>query len=342
MELSLYRMALLGEGVRIPCAVTVGGVEVNIPDVRLGRDVPDLFAALLADAQFIPTVDHVMWMTSSAPSRPVFFLTTPWLEGNHPVAATMLLDQILGTVLDTLALAYGGEPRTVGYVVETSNPGKDPRQLVLGVGGLSRPVSQLQRLAPDGSEVAPLDLDQTFQTLSRQPQVALWIRLFAPVAGEGRWDVRVLRLCSLLESIADNMLPAKQPVADQEGVQLLGYDGKLATTDTLRGQLYVLAKDACGALGLPEVTLVANPANSLWEEAGIWADIRNVVAHEGIWRPPPAPTSLPNPRRRVEVAATAAARGDLIDVGLLRYADCVMAATELILRHALMGTPDAR
>jgi hypothetical protein len=330
-------MALVGEGVRVPSSVLVGGVAVNIPTVNLGRDVPEWFADLLGEAGLVPTIDHPTWMAVTAPRRPVFFVVTPWLEAPDPAAATSQLHLIVATVLDVLALTHGGEPRTVGWVVDMAEPGQAPRRLAVGAGGPPRPISQLQRLRLDGAAVPELDPNQTYEAIARRPRAALWLRLFAPIAGEQRWDIRVLRLCSLLEGIASEVVPEGQALRTPNGTDLLGYDGQPATTALLRGELFTLARDACDAFAIPHATLVANSGNDLWAEAGIWADFRNVIAHDGHWLPAPAFTGLPNPRRRTEASARAAAHEGELEEGLIRYADVIMATTELVLRRSILG-----
>ncbi len=66
---SNYRMALLGEGIRVPTPITIGGVEVTAPTFRLGDDIPARFTDLLHSAGFVDTIDHPSWMALSATRR---------------------------------------------------------------------------------------------------------------------------------------------------------------------------------------------------------------------------------------------------------------------------------
>ena len=75
---------------------------------------------------------------------------------------------------------------------------------------------------------------------------------------------------------------------------------------------------------------------SLWDEVGIWSDIRNLVAHEGQWLPPALPSTLAGAQRRSAAALEVAGRGDGYDAGANRYADAVMAATEAVLRFVAL------
>ena len=255
--------------------------------------------------------------------------------------ATQRLRQIGSTVLDTLALAYGGEPRTVGWVIEVVADGCEPRGLARSPGGPRRPSSQLDRLRLGGVAIPELNLERTREALDHLPRARLWVRTFVPIAGEGRWDVRILRLCSLLEGIAREVVPRDQRLQAADGTDLLTHDNKPATTKDLRGKLFFLAQAGCEALAIPEEALVVNPGSDLWTEAGVWADLRNVVGHDGHWRRAPAFTGLPRPRQRSEAAAASAAQGGELEDGLLRYADAVSAVAELILRQALLGAFDS-
>src|ERR1035441_3659532 len=150
---SRFRMALLGEGVHVVESTTVGGVHVTRPDARVGRENREVLQQLLDQSDFAITIDHPTWMANAAARRPVYFLVTPWLEADSAAEAHSHLNHILSMIVDTLSLSYGGEPRTIGYVMEISDPGQTPRPVVVAVGGPPWPTSQLQRLAPGNAQV---------------------------------------------------------------------------------------------------------------------------------------------------------------------------------------------
>ena len=336
-----FRMALLGEGVYLPSQTTVGGVQVTRPDLRLGTENREALQQLLDQTAFGITIDHPTWMASTATRRPLYFAVTPWLEADTTPDAHRLLNHIVNTVADTLSLAYGGEPRTVGYVVQRAALGQEPRVVIVAVGGPPWMASQLPRLVPDTVTIPAMDPEDLYQSLARRPRVTLWTHFFTPIAGEHRWDLRVLRLTSLLEGIARETSPSDLALALPDGTPLLARDGRPASTGTLRGQLYHLVDQACRGVGVPGSVLIAAPDETLWSETGVWSDLRNVIAHDGRWLPAPAPTGLSRERDRSEVAAKAAARGGSLDEGLIRYADCLMAAGEVVLRHAAAGGFDS-
>jgi hypothetical protein len=334
---SRFRMALLGEGVHVVESTTVGGVDVTRPDARIGRENREVLQQLLDQSDFRITIDHPTWMANAATRRPVYFLVTPWLEADSAAEAHSHLNNILSMIVDTLSLSYGGEPRTIGYVMEIGDPGQTPRPVIVAVGGPPWPTSQLQRLAPADVQVPVSSVEDLYQSMAHRPRVALWARLFTPIAGEHRWDLRVLRLSSLLEGVAREVNPSIVTLAQTNGTALLDREGRTATTADFRGRLYQLVEAACRGVGIPNDTLIATPNETLWTEVGVWADLRNVVAHDGRWLPAPAPTGLPSPRDRSEAAAKLASQDGVLDEGLIRYSDCIMAATEVVLWHASAG-----
>jgi hypothetical protein len=334
-------MALMGEGVRVLEPATVGDIEVTSPKLHLGRENRDLLEGLLQEAGFPPLPDAPAWMASAATPRPVFFATTPWVPVASAGDAYGLLSERISTVLAALALANGGEPRTIASILEMHKPGEKPRLLAAGIGNPPHPISQLQRLAPDGVIIPTLDPEQVRLSFASRPRIALWTRLFAPIAGEGQWDLRVLRLCSLLEGIGNEVVKKKVPLMTADGTPLKDHGGLAAKTDKLRSLLYVLVHTSCSGLGIPESMFAASPGADLWSEVGVWTDFRNIVGHDGRWLPSPAFSGLVKDQARSEAAAQLAARGGNLDEGLVRYADCIMAATELVLRYAVAGGLDS-
>ena len=119
-------------------------------------------------------------MVSAASRQPPYFAVTPWLEAETAADAHRLLTRIVNLVADSLSLLYGGELRTVGYVVQMSEGDQEPRAVVVGVGRPPWPTSQLQRLAPDNVKVPVIDAEDLYQSLARRPRAALWTSLFTP------------------------------------------------------------------------------------------------------------------------------------------------------------------
>jgi len=336
-----FRMALLGEGIYLPETTTIGEVRITRPDLRIGQENLDTLQQLLDQANFGHTIDRPTWMASAATGRPLYFATTSWLEADTAPLAHILLTKTVYTLADVLSLAFGGEPRTIGYVLQMQMPSQEPRTISVAVGGPARSTSQLQRLKPDSVSLPTINIQELYDSLVERPRVALWAHLFAPIAGEQRWELRALRLTSLLEGIARETTPSNIKLTLPDGTPLTDRNNKPAKTDTLRGRLYHLVEQACLGMGIPERTVIATPHETLWSESGIWADLRNVIAHDGRWLAAPSWSALATERDRCEAAATLASLGGSLEEGLIRYADSLTAAAELVLRYASGGGFDS-
>lgn len=200
----------------------------------------------------------------------------------------------------------------------------------------THPGSVLDRLLPDGDLVAAIEPRDVWARAESAPLVALWLSLYRDVSAESRWDVGVLRACSLLEAIGRERLDRDTAVVDESGNVLLDHSGRQAPTGQLRGFMYVLVRDAVEAILSSSRVLLTHDTTSLWDEIGVWTDIRNMVGHEGQWLPPGLPSTLTEPQRRSGAALELAGRGDGHDAGGYRYADTVMAGTEAVLRALVL------
>jgi hypothetical protein len=124
-------------------------------------------------------------------------------------------------------------------------------------------------------------------------------------------------------------------VTDRDGNALLDRERRPATTKDSRGKSYWTVQHALMVLDLPDTAVVAHPSQTLWTDVGVWVDVRNAVAHEGYWAPPPLPTHRRS--RRDEVAEAFTLAGGGLEAGWTRYADSSCAAVETVLRAFLKG-----
>ncbi|MDQ2884336.1 MAG: hypothetical protein M3Y48_25160 [Actinomycetota bacterium] len=339
-------MAVVVEGFRASLRERVGPLEViPLPGATLGRDIPQLLTDLLRDQGFVTEVAHATWMASTASRRPV---TLVKLEGpaSDAVAAGLLFRHIVEQACHALVLVYGGEARLVGSFLEYMDEDGEWTPLSYEAGAEAWPVSQLQRLSPDGYILPDLQLGLVATSLAARPVVALWCGLFSGIASEPRWDIRILRLWVLLDTIAHEVVSLEARVLAPDGKELripsgkVGEIGRVARGKDPQGRVYLLLRPAHEALGIPQEVAVTHPDQTLWDEVCVWYEIRNAVAHEGAWLAPPHPTCRPEHRRRTVAAATRAARGGQLDEGLGRYADHLLANVEAVLRAAVDGRFD--
>lgn len=341
MSPDLLRSAALIDGLRLDNALPIGALVVEPVPLEggfAGRELRQTFNDLLAAHEFVSSFDQPSWAMQLAPRRRLAFVATPPVEVEQVVPASLEASRELGRLVDALALTHGGAPRIFAAANEfSSDEGRSWRTLTLMAGSGTYPGNVLERLLPDGEHlgaVAPRDI---WVGARSSPLIALWLSLYRGVSAEPRWDVRMLWACSLLEAIGRERIDRDTAVvADTDGEALLDHDGKQATARTLRGLLYVLVSQAVEmVLSSPRV-LLAHDQRSLWEEVGVWADIRNMVGHEGQWLPPPFPSTLKGQQQRSAAALELAGRGDGYEGGASRYCDAVMAGTEVVLRSLVL------
>lgn len=331
-------MAVLAEGVRVPEALTIaGGIQVSPISERIGRDGCAVMNAVLARAGFASEVTELQWMMSIGPRRPLFSLVTPPYNAAHPEAWEHL-SALVTLAIDALSLTFGGSGRITGSVTECFRPDESWRTLAIAVGGPNWPVSQLRRLLPDGSLLAEFSPDEVMRAMTFQPRLAVWISLYVGAVGEARREVRHVRFWSTLESIASELIPEGEDVMDAGGAFAANDDGGKASTTHARGRVMALVVRALHKTAISADPLIAHPDHDLWEEVGVWKDIRDLVLHAGTWHP--VRLDEPDPRRRraglrVENHAERAARGDPIDAGFDRYESCLQATVEIVLRAAI-------
>jgi hypothetical protein len=337
MPSTLLRSAALIEGLRLESALPIGALVVTPVPYEggfAGRELRQTFNNLLAEHDFVSEFDQPGWAMQLATRRRLAFVATPPVEVEQVVPSSMEATRTLGRLVDALALTHGGAPRIFAAANEFStNGGGSWRTLALMAGSGTHPGNILERLLPDGDDliaaIEPLDI---WARAEEDPLIALWLSLYRGISAQSRWDVRVLRACSLLEAIGRERVDRDTAVVDGSGEALLNHDGIQATADQLRGLMYTLVRDAVDTVLSSPHALLTHDTRSLWDEIGVWADVRNMVAHEGQWLPPVLPSTLAGAQRRSATALELAGRGDSYEAGAHRYADAVMAGAETVLR----------
>jgi len=246
-----------------------------------GRELRQTFNDLLAAHGFVSAFDQPCWGAQLAPRRPLAFVMTPPVEVDQVASASLEATRELGRVVDALALTHGGAPRIFAAANEFSTDnGRSWRPLALMAGSGTYPGSVLERLLPSAEMLAALDPRDIWSCARSSPLIGLWLSLYRGVSAEARWDTRVLRACSLMEAIGRERLERNTAVVDETGNALLDDDGKQVTTRRLRGLMYVLAREAVDTVLSSPRVLLTDDAQSLWDEIGIWVDIRHMVALE--------------------------------------------------------------
>jgi hypothetical protein len=335
----LLRSAALIEGLRLDGPLRVGQFvfePVPIEDGFAGGELRQTFNDLLGSSGFVSEFDRPGWAMQLAPRRRLAFVATPSAEVDQIAAASMEARRTLRRLVDSLALTHGGAPRLFAAATEVStDDGGSWRPFALMAGGGTWPGTVLERLLPDGDDLEAIDTHDVWVSAESSPLLALWLSLYRDVVAEGRWDVRILRACSLLEAIGRERVHRGIAVVNEAGEDLLDNEDRPATTRQLRGLMYVLIRSAVATVLPSSRALLTGEDRSLWEEIGVWADIRNMVGHEGQWLPPAIPSTLAGPQERSAAALELAGRGGGYGTGARRYADAVVAGAEAVLRSVV-------
>lgn len=342
----VFRAAWLLNGVREDTAIVVPPHTLRVealPDQRTGRDLPGLLTEVLADLGWVSQIPAPSFIAMSA--RHLAVLVLDETHGDV-VAATPWLHALAQRALDVLSVAgYAAAPEIIAGATEFCPAPGAPWQL-LEVLTPHRPPADdaLRRMLPDGVTLPHIDATRLWRAADADPRLGLWLSVHHGIAAEPRREVRVLRLCALVETIGKETLKVTDRVRHFDGTPAVDERGKQATAKYLRGRLACLFTDACQALSLPEAVLCprlrgtrASTASSvtLWDESRVWVDWRNRVAHEGLLRPQPLSTSDPLGRDRVVAAAMASvAPNGTRDEGLDRYADTLAAGVVAVLLAA--------
>lgn len=335
-NLQRYRTVWFLEGVRVPEPLIVDDVAI-IPfrSVAVTRYLPQLLNEPLQEIGFATVLGGPALIASGSASRPVVGLVIE-AETTDP---DELFDvfRMLGEQFRTaLVFVYGGEARLLGQVLEVrDDDGTSWRLLSFAHGGPGSIKSELAALAPDGWSQPTPSVAEAIDALRRRPLVGLWCNLFASAVGEPRWDIRILRLWSVLETIAKRVIPKAAPVVDESGQHLTTHDGKEARAKDARGAVYLLLLRTRELLPVPDAIALCHPDHELWDEVDVWVTVRNGVAHDGTW---PSPHSAPAAIERVAPSIERAARpGGTTEEGLDRYARHLKAWVEAVLVAATLG-----
>lgn len=339
--MSQYRQATFIEGVRLLDPMTVGPVYVEpLPDVSLGRALVSELAAALERLGFVTPLDVPAVRASISAPRPVSVLLIGG-QAESFVQMTRLFAANIRLVRDVLTLTCGGASRLLCQVLEHRTD--DGEWLPLGVtnGGPGWQRSEIQALAPDGFVLAALDPTETYESLAQRPVVAFWVQLFTSAITEQRWDVRIFRLWSVLETIAKRIVPAGEHVTRPDGAPIIDHKGKPATTSSPVGRVYALLRQVHAVLALPHELVVCHPDHALWDEVAAWYAIRNAVAHDGAWRlAEPAGGGTPAQLRALAGIIRAARPGGSVEEGFDRYRQHLEANVEGVLRAGVLGLVD--
>jgi hypothetical protein len=311
---------------------------VGIDRGFVGRDGREIFNRELAEIGFVTDINAPAWGVQFGPRHRLALIESEALDIGDGVAGAQIPNALASRVGDLLALTNGGAPRLLAGVTEVSDDeGAHWRTLAIMAGSGPFPGSILESRPTGGQPIESLDTETLWTHIDDDPRVPLWLSLYRGIAAEPSWDVRVFRACSLLEAVAHEVFPSPVQATNEAGEQLLDYGGHPATTRKARGAIYMLSRRCLEVLSISDDLLLAHDNKALWDEVGVWVDVRNAVAHEGRWLPHPSASAKPNRQERVAAAFDVAGLGDGVEAGSARYAAACAAGVEVVLRAAAAG-----
>jgi hypothetical protein len=182
--------------------------------------------------------------------------------------------------------------------------------------------------------VPELNCDDAASYIIETPRVALWLHLFTSLLSEADSNIRALRAYGLVEAIAAGA-PRGVAVRELNGTQLYTQNNAHLTTDKNDGKLLFLILSACRGLTLESGVLFASSGGNIASELSIWKNIRDSIAHEGVWLPSPHVARLRDQQQSIEEAARLAAPGDTVERGFEKYVSRMTAGCEAVVRCLL-------
>lgn len=281
----------VADGLLITQPQRVPGISLTPFKAALGDDVMNVLNRII-QGRGIPTIlDPQAWRKRMQSNRPAVLVECRVRAEDAEIATSFSREKIK-RLLDMMTLSRGAAATLIAGVtiVHTGQGKQQLHGAWIEHGGYTE--NLLGGLLA-GEDVHALQ--KLWTGMQANPQAQLWVSLYADAVRDPRWDYQFFRCFSLLEAIADEVVPASFPIVDEAGnPRRLGNSNKNYSTKEARGKVY--------ALLLRLDRAAANDA--LWDSVGLWAQVRNDVAHDGEWQAPrPNESSLHAATRAAVISA---------------------------------------
>lgn len=321
---TLYRYAWLvagvSEGLELP---GVPAAIVPWPNRHAGRDMPQLLTDALGSIGYVTVIQHPMWMASSEARRPLALLTVGPRAFDTVQEATQALPLMTSRLLDLSTLTHGSTPTVFGGAGEILQESATAwRTFAVYTAGGNWPGGQLGRRLPDGVGRPVAKPERWWEAMAADPRLAIWAALARGAADSPDRDLRVLRRCTLLETMGSELLADAWLQRTDDGRQ--PYTGRSRQT-FLREWIAGLLEWTSDRTHVDLATLLPRGCPGLWEAAHLWADWRNAIAHNGYLNPADQRAEGVIGRAQAVTGAGSAKEG------LEEYAAALEACVELIL-----------
>jgi hypothetical protein len=278
-----FAVLMLVDNLLLTTNQRVPGIRIfPLSNTNLGADVAMLLNATLLQLGFDGAVDLSSWLDKMRSRRPSVAIFAPKVQAAFPQKAVDLCRQSVHQLLDLMALRRGSKPRLLGGAVGHLDPNGQPRCAGFWIEGSDYRGNLLGGFLSGENQHGLL---LHWSNMVKDPRVRLWLSLYADAIGEDRWDYVIFRCFNLLEGIGKELLPPKKVVCNQNGVPYLqqGKNPSPYTTKEARGKVYALIQ-------LVSARMNQSSNGNLWDEVGIWTEVRNEVAHRGTWKLPDGET----------------------------------------------------
>lgn len=338
----IFTVIMLADNVLLTREQSLPGLHV-LPLLRttLGTDIVDVLNAVLGQLGFQGGIDPSEWVQQMRRRRPAIILHAPKVLAPDLTAALEVCGRETQKLLDLLALRRKAPPRLLGGVVGiVSGPG----ELHPTHSWIEGPNYTGNLVGGDFSGESPHSLLLQWDGLSADPRARLWLSLHRDAIADQRWDYSFFKCFNILEGIAAELIPRGATVLDTQGSPRLQDNGRDYTTDHARGKVYELLRMVARKRQEAETNFAGRRADGtcldLWNEVGMWVEIRNTVAHRGSWEVPHA-TVLTTRQlaTRAAIEAEIAAQGPdgSFGSGTWRVVRTIRGAVESTLFAALLG-----
>ena len=263
----------IADGLLITQPQGVPGISLTPFKSELGDDVMNVLNRIVQERGISKRLDSQAWRRQMQANRPAVLIECHVQAENEDAATTFIREKIK-RMLDMITLSRGAAATLIAGVVMRKDA--QGEQQLHGVwierGGYTE---NLLGGLLSGEDVHALQ--KSWTGMQANPQAQLWVSLYADAVRDPRWDYQFFRCFSLLEAIADEVVPSTFPIVDEAGNPRPFRNGKgNFSTRQAQGKVYALLLHLDGA--------AANDA--LWDSVGFWVQVRNDVAHDGEWQAP--------------------------------------------------------
>lgn len=289
-----FLLVAIADNLLITKVQRVPGISLQPVQTVLGEDVRSVLNRFLRERGVIwPCLPRRAWLARMRDDRPAVRVECR-IRAVDSQAAVAFGRPVIKQLLDMMTLRRGAAARLIAGVV--LGPGRSPGRKELQDAWIEHSGYNENLLGGNLSGEDMHALQKLWSGLQSNQRAQLWVSLYADAVRDPRWDYQIFRYFSLLEAIADTVVPRNSPILDAAGNPRLMPNKKKEsfTTSRKRGKVYALLIHLASVIShTPDSFTSFNsaqkssmtPEDKLWEEVGIWTEIRNDVGHEGAWQP---------------------------------------------------------